>query len=111
MFTDHAGETWLIFSHGFPQEPEGAIIAAKLSSDMKRLVSEPATLFHSGNNRQKFELLICTAIVLIVTKISKEPERKTLPALSINSVQINLAEYHISHNSSGSILIALQVLK
>lgn len=49
VFTDHGGETWLIFSHGFPQEPEGAIAAAKLSSDMKKLVSEPATLFHAAD--------------------------------------------------------------
>ena len=66
---------------------------------------------HLDYSQQKLKLLICTAMVLIVAKTAKEPERQTLSALSINSAQINLTEYYIPHNSLGSILIALQILE
>ena len=67
--------------------------------------------FQLHYDQQKLKLLICAALILIVMKIAKEPERQTLPALSINSAQINLTEYYIPHNSFGSILIALQILE
>ena len=38
---------------------------------------------HLDYSQQKLKLLICTAMVLIVAKTAKEPERQTLPALSI----------------------------
>ena len=47
VYTDASGTSWLVFSHSFPQEPGGAITAARLSDDMTRLVSEPQTLFHA----------------------------------------------------------------
>ena len=36
VYTDASGTSWLVFSHSFPQEPGGAITAARLSDDMTR---------------------------------------------------------------------------
>ena len=47
VYTDASGTSWLVFSHSFPQEPGGAITAARLSDDMTRLVSEEITIFQT----------------------------------------------------------------
>lgn len=49
IFTDKLGNSWLIFSHSFPQEPKGAIVTAQLSKDMKTLITTPKTLFHAAD--------------------------------------------------------------
>lgn len=47
VYTNDLDESWLVFSHGFPQEPGGAIMAARLLDDMTGLASQPQTLFHA----------------------------------------------------------------
>lgn len=49
IFIDKMENSWLIFSHGFPQEPKGAIVAAQLSKDMKTLITTPKTLFYAAD--------------------------------------------------------------
>lgn len=45
VFIDKNNVSWLIFSHGFPQEPKGAIVASKISKDMSKLSGKLSELF------------------------------------------------------------------
>ncbi len=48
FFVDEEGEPWLIFSHEWTQIHDGAICAAKLSKNLKEMVSDPIVLFHAS---------------------------------------------------------------
>lgn len=47
LHIDAAGAPWLVFSHEWTQIQNGAICAAKLSSDLTHFVTEPIVLFHA----------------------------------------------------------------
>ena len=51
FFEDSDGTPYLIFSHSVPEEPRGAICAAKLKSDFTALASEAKVLFYADEAR------------------------------------------------------------
>lgn len=40
---------WLVFSHSFPEAMKGAICAARLSEDLKKITTKPVILFHAAD--------------------------------------------------------------
>lgn len=47
LYVEEDGTPWLVFSHEWTQIQNGAICAAELSRDLRKLVSPPVTLFHA----------------------------------------------------------------
>lgn len=48
LFVDEEETPWFIFSHEWTQIQDGAICCAKLSKDLRSMVTEPIVLFHAS---------------------------------------------------------------
>lgn len=49
LFVDDHGEPWLVFSHEWLQISDGAVCCARLSPDLRKLITSPITLFHGSD--------------------------------------------------------------